>query len=366
MLLPILTIALLASLVSVKGSTTGQMNLQMNAGCGFHLTTTGGYNGSVGQLGNGQVRAGSDLSPSLFTWFGDAFADQQARGCWWTPPTSVLQCDFNEQPAHGFEIGCAGGVSYRDQTAFYECHTGDGDEVNLYLQPRGVDCLTVMIHSDSCRPPCAGEGSAPPSSPFPTPTPMQTPTSPTGKSPSDTGSPTTSSPTSTSTHPPGECDVVIAEGPDEIILIDRGNPDTAYGPNPDMIVQLSPNASSIFIFRFSSSDAGKECGLIFDLPAEQQPLPYRLTGTGLVSFAVLDGPQLESGSTTWNSAPGVAMPLESVTLKPGISIEPMSFPCPGADAEVAVLMTDGPSSDACLEYEQLGSGTPMGLYLVKC
>lgn len=65
------------------------MNLQMNAGCGFHLTTTGGYNGSVGQLGNGQVRAGSDLSPSLFTWFGDAFADQQARGCWWTRTTCL-------------------------------------------------------------------------------------------------------------------------------------------------------------------------------------------------------------------------------------------------------------------------------------
>ncbi|KAI0881342.1 uncharacterized protein GGS22DRAFT_73845 [Annulohypoxylon maeteangense] len=366
MLLPILTIALLASLASVRGSSV-QMDLQMNAGCGFHLTTTGGYNGSVGQLGNGQVRAGSDLSPSLFTWFGDAFADQQGRGCWWTPPTSVLQCDWNQQPAHGFAIGCNGGVSYRDQTAFYECHTGDRDEVNLYLQPRGVDCLTVMIHADSCRPPCAGEGSSSHlPSPNPTPTPSQTPTSPTGQNPSDTGSPTTSSPTPKNTHPPGECDVVIAEGPDEIILIDRANPDIAYGPNPDMIVQLSPNASTIFVFRLSSSDAGKECGFIFDLPFPSQPLPYRLTGSGLVSFAVLDGPQLESGNTTWNGTPGVAMPLESVTLKPGMRIEPVSFPCPSADTEVAVLMTDGLESDACLEYEQLDSGTPMGLYLVKC
>ncbi|KAI2467575.1 hypothetical protein F4781DRAFT_303577 [Annulohypoxylon bovei var. microspora] len=358
MLLPILTIALLASLVSVKGSSV-QMNLQMNAGCGFHLTTTGGYNGSVGQLGNGQVRAGSDLSPSLFTWFGDAFADQQGRGCWWTPPTSVLQCDWNQQPAHGFTIGCYGGVTYRDQSEFYECHTGDGDEVNLYLQPRGVNCSTVMIHADSCRPPCAGESSS-------SPTPSQTPTSSTGQ---ETATPTTSSPASTSTptHPRGECDVVIAQGPDEIILIDRGNPNTAYGPNPNMIVELSPNASAIFVFRFESSDAGKECGIVFDLPAASpQPLPYRLTGSGSVHFAVLDGPPLEPGNTSWNNAPGVAMPLEGVTLQPGVSAEPLSFPCPGDDAEVAVLMMDGPGEDACLEYEQLNPGAPIGLYLVKC
>ncbi|KAI0893622.1 hypothetical protein F4806DRAFT_145081 [Annulohypoxylon nitens] len=386
MLLPILTIALLASLASVRGSSV-QMNLQMNAGCGFHLTTTGGYNGSVGQLGNGQVRAGSDLSPSLFTWFGDAFADQQARGCWWTPPTSVLQCDWNEQPAHGFTIGCSGSVSYKGQSTFYECHTGDGDEVNLYTEPRGVDCLTVQIHADNCRPPCSGENnSSPPPGPPPTSAPSPSPTnpgpsesetpttstSPTTSSTSSTTSSSTSSPTSsptpTSTHSQGECDEVVAEGPDEIILIDRSNPDKAYGPNPDMLVQLSPNESTIFIFRFSRSDAGKECAMMFELPADenQQPLPYKLTGSGLVSFAVLDGPVTETDETSWNNSPAVAMPLESVRLKPGMSVTPISFGCPGADAEVAVLMTDGPESDACLDYDQSGPGGPIGLYLLKC
>ncbi|KAI1089198.1 hypothetical protein F5B19DRAFT_384253 [Rostrohypoxylon terebratum] len=317
----------------------------MNAGCGFHLTTTGGYNGSVGQLGNGQVRAGGDLSPCLFTWFGDAFADQQARGCWWTPPTSVLQCDWSQQPDHGFTIGCSGSVSYKGQSTFYECHTGDGDEVNLYLEPRGANCSTVQIHADNCRTPCS---------------------SPPGPPPTSTIS-TSSSSTPTTTHPPGECDVVIVEGPDEIIIIDRENPDKAYGPNPNMVVQLSPNTSTIFIFRFSRSDAGKGCSMMFDLPAqENQPPPYNLTGSGLVSFAVLDGPDTESGETTWNDSPAVAMPLESVMLKPGMSVTPIDFGCPGADAEVAVLMTDGPESDACLNYDQSKSGERIGLYLLKC
>ncbi|KAI1105742.1 hypothetical protein F4804DRAFT_110749 [Jackrogersella minutella] len=365
MLLPMIFIAFLASLISVKGSS-----VQMNASCGFHLTTTGAYNGSVGQLGNGQVRAGSDLSPSLFTWFGDAFADQQGRGCWWTPPSSVLQCDWNQQPSHGFGIGCYGGVSYRDQSEFYECHTGDGDEVNLYLEPISVGCSTIMIHSDSCRPPCAGESSSPSPSLSPSPSP-----SPTGTATSGPPTPTpfqtissssqASSATPTPTPPSGECDKVVAEGPDEIILIDKANPYTAYGPNSDMIVQLSPNASAIFVFRFAASDLGKECGLAFDLPSANAP-PYKLTGGGLVSFALLDGPPADPGGTSWNNAPGVAMPLEAVLLQPGASAQPLSFPCPGADAEVAFMMRDVPGSDTCLEYDQLRPDVPIGLYLVKC
>lgn len=60
-----------------------------DVGCGFHLHMTGGAAAvanpfPVGQLDNGQCRAGSAMTPSLFTWFGDAFVDQQGRGCWWT------------------------------------------------------------------------------------------------------------------------------------------------------------------------------------------------------------------------------------------------------------------------------------------
>ncbi|KAI1414167.1 hypothetical protein F5Y13DRAFT_198087 [Hypoxylon sp. FL1857] len=367
MLLPILFIAFLALLASVQS-----ISVPLNAGCGFHLTTSGGFNGSVGQLANGQVRAGGGLPPSLFTWFGDAFADQQGRSCWWTPPTSVLQCDSNQQPSHGFEIGCYGGVSYRDQSLFYECHTGDGDEVNLYLLPKGVNCSPITLHADGCRPPCAGESSS--SSPrstattsphHPISTPLQTSTRSEKRRPSQAATSTTSSPApaDTSTPDPGEC---LAESPDAIILINKGNPDAAYGLDSNMVVRLSPDDSAVFVFSLQSSNAGKECALVFNLPADSQQLPqYKLTGTGPISFALLEEPPWNPANTTYNNAPLVALPLEAVVLAPGISAEPLIFPCPGADTQIAVMMKDEPGSDTCLVYQQEPE-LPLGLYLVIC
>lgn len=74
-----------------------------DVGCGFHLLTGGPSPIPVGQISSGQCRAGSRMTPSLFTWFGDAFVDQQGRGCWWTrksgfpcPNTAPLS---NEMPS---------------------------------------------------------------------------------------------------------------------------------------------------------------------------------------------------------------------------------------------------------------------------
>ncbi|OTA94976.1 hypothetical protein M434DRAFT_29350 [Hypoxylon sp. CO27-5] len=393
MLLPILLIAFLAMLASVE-----TIAVQMNAGCGFHLSTSGGFNGSVGQLANGQVRAGSDLTPSLFTWFGDAFADQQGRSCWWTrmvllltpicffhrlanptprilAPTSVLQCDWNQEPSHGFEVGCYGGVSYRDQSLFYECYTGDGDEVNLYLQPKGINCSTIMLHADACRPPCAGESSSSSLStdttmyqPHTTSTSLRTSTSSARHSSAQVTTTTTSSPASGSTYTPGpgRCDVAIAESPDEIILIDKQSPDTAYGLNSDMSVKLSPDSSAIFVFRLTALDAGKECALVFNLPpvTQQQPPWYTLTGSGQVRFALLDMSPANPANTTYSNAPGVAMPLEAAVLTPGMTLKPLTFPCPGENVDIAIMMKDDPGSDAHLEYNQLEPELPLGLYLV--
>ncbi|OTB02701.1 hypothetical protein M426DRAFT_24486 [Hypoxylon sp. CI-4A] len=363
----ILSVAFLISLTFAKVPS-----VELNAGCGFHLTTTGNFKGSVGQLADGQARAGGDLAPSVFTWFGDAFADMQSRGCWWTPPTSILQCDRGQQPDHGFEIGCYGGVSYRDQSTFYECQTEDDDEVNIYLRPTGANCSTIMLHADNCQPPCAGQTSSPsppPTAPVSrtwTPTPFQASTS-TTTIPPPIGAPTLT---------PGQCEVVVARNPDEIILLDKANPDTSYGPNPTKLVEISPNASAIFVFRLASSDAGKQCALVFDLPpppiSGNQTPRYTLTGTGLVEFAILDGPPRDPADTSYNNAPRVAVPLEAVPLDAGMSVEPAAFPCPGVDAEVAVLVGGETGADGCLEYTQDGDGGEdggdglVGLYLVVC
>lgn len=314
-------------------------------------------------------------------------------------PTAVLQCDWNQQPSHGFGIGCYGGVSYRDQSSFYACRTGDGDEVNIYLEPNGGGCDEVVLHADSCRPPCAGGSfsshpSADITTPGPnlTPAPIQASTSTTAQSHSHTvtSSPTTSpSAEPASASSPGQCDAVVAQGPDDIIMIDRANPDISFGPNPDMLVQLSPNISAIFVFRLATTDAGKMCAVAFDLPEiltrtststsastqtqqqkqTQQDLenpPYRLTGSGPARFLLLDGPPSDPDKTSYSNAPRVAMPLEAVLLAPGTSIQPLAFPCPGADSWVAVEIRDEPGSDACLEYEQRQPRELVGMYLLKC
>lgn len=52
-------------------------------GCSFHLET--GDNATpVGQLKNGQCRAGRALTQSMFTWFDGGFVDQRRRACFWT------------------------------------------------------------------------------------------------------------------------------------------------------------------------------------------------------------------------------------------------------------------------------------------
>lgn len=71
--------------------------VRQNAGCGFHIRTNGTVSFPVGELASGQARAGSDMKASLFTWFGDAFVDQQGRGCWWTRTfhyTISLRCSL--------------------------------------------------------------------------------------------------------------------------------------------------------------------------------------------------------------------------------------------------------------------------------
>lgn len=87
MLIPLLSFFWLHSAVGGGGGSSVDAHATRdNVGCGFHLSCSGAsFNGSVGEKGSGQARASSDVvAPSLFTWFGDAFADQQGSGCWWT------------------------------------------------------------------------------------------------------------------------------------------------------------------------------------------------------------------------------------------------------------------------------------------
>ncbi|KAI0551500.1 ubiquitin 3 binding protein But2 C-terminal domain-containing protein [Xylaria curta] len=132
------------------------------SGCSFHMRTEGALGAPVSQYESGQTRAGSNETPSSFTLNGNTLTDAKGRGCWWTPPAMVLQCDVGQTPESGFNVGCDGTVSYNGQTTFYECETGANDLRMIYSGPNGSQCSEITLHADGCYPSgCSGQGTGP-------------------------------------------------------------------------------------------------------------------------------------------------------------------------------------------------------------
>lgn len=132
------------------------------AGCAFTAHTEGNVTYPLSQHASGQSRAGSTMTPSVFTLNSTGLTDAQGRGCWWTPPTYVLQCDVGQIPETGFEIGCDGLISFNGQTTFYECDTADGDEVNVYKLPgqAAANCGEITLVAEACQDCSGGSSSA--------------------------------------------------------------------------------------------------------------------------------------------------------------------------------------------------------------
>lgn len=159
--------------------------------------------------------------------------------------------------------------------------------------------------------------------------------------------------------------------PESIILTDKGNPDTAYGPNDAGYIQVSPNASTIFDFRLDAADLGRTCEFEFRLPTTlTNPTGngngtgggvFNLTGTGIVTFAALHG--WADANTTYANTPRVIQTMETTALFPGLRHAFGQFPCPGDTARTAVLLGEGPAADTCLDGRQ---GDGVGLVLRKC
>ena len=53
-------------------------------GCSVHLSVDGAIKGPVGEISSGQVRAGSGVKSSGFTFKDGGFTDSNGWGCWWT------------------------------------------------------------------------------------------------------------------------------------------------------------------------------------------------------------------------------------------------------------------------------------------
>ncbi|KAM0278837.1 hypothetical protein ACHAQH_004913 [Verticillium albo-atrum] len=154
----------LASLASLAATT--QALGPRGEQCSFHLKAAGSVSGDVGQLGSGQTRIG--LDPATFKLDGDTVSDTKGRGCWWTPPTKVFQCDEGQTPEKGWKIECDGSVSFNGQKDFYQCDAENG-QYNIYLEDgHGKDCAKVTLTSDGCAPECPKEETSKVEQPQPT------------------------------------------------------------------------------------------------------------------------------------------------------------------------------------------------------
>ncbi|KAK2593266.1 hypothetical protein QQS21_009031 [Conoideocrella luteorostrata] len=291
------------------------------SGCDFHVNAAGPRTGTVGELSSGQVRFGN-IGQATFHIDNGMISDMQGRGCFWTPPTTVLQCDQGQAPVPGFTIGCDGQVSFNGQTTFYQCATNDMDQFNIYLNPnQGNDCGEVTLTADGCRPDCQ-----PP--------------------------------------PPPGCPANLNgpyEFPHLIIPVDKSNPDKAAGTS--YFGEVTPTISSIFNFDIPASDNGKTCTLVFLFPDQSQLVTssYTFSGDGKIDFSMLNGPA--STSTTFNNQPGKKTDYGVTTVAPGNSYSIATFPCPGGQT---IAFEMGECDNTNFRYFQDYNPSPIGLYITKC
>ncbi|KAG6055498.1 hypothetical protein E4U17_002945 [Claviceps sp. LM77 group G4] len=234
--------------------------------------------GSLEQVSGGQIRLG-DLEQVTFRIENGKLRDSEGHGCWWTPLAGILQCDKNQAPESGFEIGCDGLVFFHGQSNFYQCATDNRNERNIHQNPgAGTNCGQITLVADGCHADC-----------------------------SQSAQPSASAP--------------------------------AYGNS--FFGEVTPSRSSIFNFDIPVSDRDKICTLIFLFPEQSQleTSSYTLYGEGKIRALALV--RLASTSTTWNNKPGKLSAGRTAIVRPGQSNSIASFPCSANQTLTFELLSSG-------------------------
>ncbi|KAG7103765.1 hypothetical protein HYQ44_017853 [Verticillium longisporum] len=357
----------LASLASLAAAAQGLAT--RGDQCPFHLKAAGSVSGNIGQLSSGQARIG--LSPTTFKLEGDTAWDSQGRGCWWTPPTKLLQCDIGQIPEKGWKFECDGSVSFNGQKEFYQCEADNG-QYNIYLlNNQGQNCAKVTLTSDGCLPGCPKPKptEAPPTCPpketvtvtqvitqgCPTPTPhIQVKV----VSPPPASQPVPPPPS------PKTCPTNLSgpyEFPHLIIPVDSSNPDKAPGTSYNG--QADSKISSIFNFDIPGSYKGKTCSLVFLFPKKEdlETSDWKFSGSGELVFSKLKG--VATQKTTANNAPAVESELKTVQIAPGNGYSIATFDCPAGTAVSFQMKSKG---DTSLWFFEDYNPSPLGLYITVC
>ncbi|KAG5955863.1 hypothetical protein E4U57_003084 [Claviceps arundinis] len=312
------------------GISVSSATVLRHAGCAFKIHGSGSQQSSLGQVSGGQIRLG-DIEQVTFRIEDGKLRDSEGHGCWWTPPAGVLQCDKNQVPESGFEIGCDDLVSFHGQSNFYQCATGNRNQWNIYQKPgAGTNCGQITLVADDCHADCPHQ-------------PAQ----------SSASAPVTK-------DCPANLDGAY-EFPHLIIPVDKSNPDKAYGNS--FFGEVTPSRSSIFNFDIPVSDRDKTCTLIFLFPEQSQleTSSNTLYGDGKIHALALGG--LASNSTTWNNKPRKLSAGRSAIVRPGQSNSIASWPCSTTQALSFELLSSGNTYLRCFQDY---NPAPIGLYIAKC
>ncbi|KAI0450981.1 ubiquitin 3 binding protein But2 C-terminal domain-containing protein [Xylaria acuta] len=309
------------------------------SGCSFHMSTKGALSAPVSQFDSGQARAGPNETPSSFTASGNTLTDAEGRGCWWTPPATVLQCDVGQTPEAGFNIGC------------------DGTVLVLLLRG-GAQRFALWRGAGSSTPPGQYPGSTQSGT-----TPNGAGSTPPGQYPGGTATEPSSSPGQTSTPGdscPGELTGAY-EFPHLIIPVNSSNMDSA--PGTSYFGEVTSAISSTFGFDIPQSDSGKTCNPVFYFPAqsELETSSYTFGGSGAVEFSHLSGPVTEDAS--YSNLPGVAESYGQTTVAPGNGHTLGSFACPAGQSVAFEMRAANGDTSTSLRYFQDYNPCPIGLYI---
>ena len=339
----------------------------------FQLKASGGAQGILGQLGDGQNRVGDHLPNGCYCLSDGGFTDSNGRGCILTPPTTQFQCDVGASPTTGFAVGSDGSVTYKGDATFYACPVNDNGVYNVYSEPvAGQDkCVKISLGSaGSCG---SGGGEAP--KPTPTPPPAETPCPPvttitktettTSQIPKPTPPP---SPPPTKPEPsPPASDTCPADlngnyqYPHLIVPVDSSQPDKAYGTSYNG--KVDSHTCSIFNFDIPYSYAGKKCTAIFLLPQKKdlETSDYTLSGTGQCTVTALKDYATEQ--TSWNKQRAKSGDAVSLIVEPGGAWSVATFDCPAGQRIAFEMCSTG---DFALDYFQDYNPSPIGMYVRQC
>lgn len=309
----------------------------------YQLKASGGAEGILGQLDDGQNRVGDHLPAGCYCLCDGGFTDSKGRGCILTPPTTQFQCDVGASPTGGFAVGSGGSVTYNGDSTFYACPVNDNGVYNIYSKPvNGQDkCVKISLSAaGSC-----GASNTPAPSPSPKPEPSPKP------SPSPSPAPETCPQDLNGNY----------QYPHLIVPVDSQSPDKAYGTQYNG--KIDSHTCTIFNFDIPASYSGKKCSAIFLLPNKKdlQTSDYTISGSGQCTVTKLKGNADQQ--TTWNNQPAKDGQGATFGVMPGGAWTADTFDCP-AGQRISYEMCS--SGDFSLEYFQDYNPSPIGMYVRQC